>query len=82
MRMLQSCGELNLPPESVGAEARGELRRQHFDDHLPAEGGLQGDEDTRHPAAAELPLDGVRRAQGSLERFSKIQAHEFRSGEC
>ena len=75
MRMLQPRGELDLALEPLDRHARRELRRQQLDDDLSSERELRGHEDPRHPAAAELPLDGVGRAQRRLEVLAERVAH-------
>ena len=70
------AAELDLALEPLGADAGGELGRQHLHDDLAAERGLVGDEDARHPAAAELALDGV----GATERVLELVAKAHRTG--
>jgi len=57
--MLQRGGEPDLTLEPLGAHPRGQLGREHFHHHLPAEPYFLGEEDATHAAAAELTLDTV-----------------------
>jgi hypothetical protein len=50
----------------------GQLGRQDLDDHPAAEHGFLGEVDGRHPAPAELALDGVGAGEGTLERGAEI----------
>ena len=67
MRMLQARDELDLATKPLAAHLTGGLARQHLDDHIAIEAEIAGDEDSRHPAAAELSLDTVGAAEGLLE---------------
>ena len=60
MRMLKLRGNLDLAPEPLAIDARGELRRQYLYDDLAAERPVGRDEDAAHPGAEELALDLVR----------------------
>ena len=75
MRMLESRGQQDLALESFGADSRGEVRRQHLDDHAPSEGALFGDEDAAHATATELSLQCIRARQRDLERIVKARRH-------
>ena len=72
VRLLQRRRHSNLALEPLGADAGGELRREDFDDDLAAEADFVGDEDARHPAAAELALERVGSAQRRLELGLKV----------
>lgn len=65
--MLESRGHLDFPLEPVGTDAGGDLGRQDFDDHFAPQRLLFGDEDPRHPAAAEFALQRVGGAEGVLQ---------------
>ena len=73
--MLQARGELDLAPESLLAHRRRELGREHFHDDEAVERDLARDEHARHPAPAELVLEGVRIAERALELRPEIGAH-------
>ncbi len=72
LRMLQLCREPDLALKPLGTELGGQLGREHFDDDLASERRLLGDEDARHPAAAQLALDPVDRAECRLQAFAKV----------
>ncbi len=72
VRMLQRGGELDLAPKPLDVDAGGHLRREHFYDDSAAERGFLGQEDPAHPAAAQLLVDAVRVAQGSLEAVTEL----------
>ena len=72
VRLLEPSREPYLAGETLGAQALGELGGDHLDDDLSAERGLVGDEDARHPTAAELALEGVSGAEGGLELVAEV----------
>jgi hypothetical protein len=80
MRVLKPRGELDLASETLGRDTRRELRRQELDHHRASERALGCHVDSRHPAAAELSLDGVGRAQRRLKGLAERVAH-WTSGE-
>ena len=57
--MLQVGGGLDLGQEAVGADHGGQLRPQHLHRDLAVVLEVVGEVDRRHPARAELALDGV-----------------------
>ncbi len=57
--MGQSGGDLDLAPETVGADRAGDLRMEHLDRHLPAMAKIFGQVDRCHPTLAQLALDPV-----------------------
>ena len=63
VRVLEPRGELDLATEAVDAHAAGEVGWQDLDHHRATQRTLGGDEDARHPAAAEFALDGVALAE-------------------
>ena len=75
MWVLQLGGELDLAAEAVDVQPRGEIGRQHLDDHVPFERRLGGDEDAAHPPATQLALDPVGVAQRLLEASHEV-VHE------
>ena len=58
-RMLQSRRERDLAREALGGHVDADVRRERLEHDLTPERVFGGDEDARHPAAAELALDGV-----------------------
>ena len=72
MWLLECRGELDLPAESCRREIVGELRRQHLDDDIPAEGFVASDEHAGHPTGAQLPLHRVVAAERFLELIEEI----------
>jgi hypothetical protein len=48
--MAELGGELDFAVEALDVDAPGQLGREHFDDHLAAEGGLLSDKDATHPS--------------------------------
>jgi hypothetical protein len=67
MRVLEARGELDLPLETVGADARAHLGWKDLDHHLAAQPGLLREDDTAHSPAPQLTLDAVRPADGYLD---------------
>jgi len=67
MRMLESGGELDLAQESVGAQARRELRVERLERDGTVVPEIVSQEDSRHAPATELALDAVAVSQGSLK---------------
>jgi len=47
----------------------------HLDDDLPLERLLGGEEDARHAAASQLPLDGVGTSQSFLQGTAHVVGH-------
>ena len=78
VRLLERRGELDLALEPLGRDRRGELGGEHLHDDLSAEPVLGGDEDARHPAAAELALDRVGAAERVLDALPEIHVHRRR----
>ena len=73
VRLLERRRRADLALEPLGADAGGELGRQDLDDDLASEPRLVGDEDARHPAAAELALERVGSTQRRLELGLKVR---------
>ena len=71
--MLQPRRDLDLALEPIDAHTRRELRREHLHDDGPPEGGLLGDEDSRHAAASKLALEGIGTAKRGLEALAKFR---------
>jgi hypothetical protein len=67
VRVPELRGERDLAPEPLGVDGRRRVRRQHLHDDPAAEGSFRGHEDARHPAAAELALEGVCAPQRRLQ---------------
>jgi hypothetical protein len=65
--MLELGGELDLAAEPLEVESRGQIRREHLDDDLPAEGGFLGQIDPTHAPAAQLAEEPVASAERVLE---------------
>ena len=74
MRMLQPCRQLNLAPEAADIEPGTELRRQNFDDDIPAERDFADDEDPRH-SAAQVFDDLISFAERALQARCQISQH-------
>jgi len=70
--------EADLLAEAIGADRVRQLGGQELDDHLAVERGLGGEEDARHPAAAQLALDRMRAAQRVLDALPKVHVHQHR----
>ena len=71
MRVLQLRRQMDLPPEALEAQPSRQDRRQDLDHDLPLEINLLGQEDVRHAAAPELPLDAVRIAERALQSLDQ-----------
>jgi hypothetical protein len=74
--VLQSRREHDLPLETLQTHFGGELRREHLDDHLASERDVGRQKDARHPAAGELALDRVGRAERRLELGAEVRDHK------
>ena len=72
MRMLQGGGQHDLALEAIDGDARRQIVRQHLDHDLAPERVVGGHEDDRHATTTQLTLDGVARAESSLEVFADI----------
>ena len=70
--MLEPRGELDLAEEAVGPERHGQLGVQHLERDRAVVLEVAGEEDGRHPAAAELALEGVAGAQAFLELSPQV----------
>jgi hypothetical protein len=75
--LLQRRGELDLALEPLSADPGRELGAEHFDHDPAAQTRFVSNEHARHPATAELSLDGVRPTQVGLQLLAQI--HEARS---
>ena len=75
VRLAQRRGELDLAREPVEAHARGHVAREHLDHDITPEPVLAREEDLRHAAAAEFPLDGVAVAEREAEARLRISRH-------
>jgi len=64
--MLQVGGELDLLPEARLAHFAGQFGREQLDDDLAVQRRLGREEHAAHPTAAELLLDVVGIAEGTL----------------
>jgi len=72
VRMLQPGGGVDLVEEPLGTHLDADLGAEHLERHRPPVADVLGQVDHGHPAAPELPLDGVaiakRVAQGGAGR--------------
>ncbi len=73
VRLLERRGHADLALEAAGGHGRRELRTQQLDDDLAPEAVLVGHEHSRHPAAAQLTLEGVAPGQRLLNARPKIR---------
>jgi hypothetical protein len=73
--VLQIRGDENLAMKARLAHPVEELGGQRFDDHAPSERPLDGEEDARHAAAAELALDRVGVAERLLQVVVQLRLH-------
>jgi len=60
--MVQRGQDVDLASKAIAVDRTGELGGQHLHDHAPLLGLVVGNEDVRHPAAAQLALDPARRS--------------------
>ena len=72
VRLLERSGHPDLPLEPVGADAGGELGREHLDDDASAEAHFVSDEDARHASTTEFTLEGVGAAKRCLNLILKV----------
>jgi len=66
VRVLQVGGDFDFLPEPRGADLAREFGREQLDHDLAVERRLSREEETTHPAAAELALDVVGVPEGGL----------------
>ena len=78
MGMLEGGGDLDLAREALGLHAGRHFGRQHLHNYRPRQVDLGGQEDPAHPAARELPLDPIGRAEGSLEAVGQVGHRDSR----
>lgn len=64
VRVLQSGGEKDLALEALDIDARGEIRREHFDHHATSERAFLREKYATHPTAAKLPFQEIGVAEG------------------
>ena len=64
VRMVQACGELDLPEKALAAERLREVGPQHLDRDVAAVLQVVGEVDRRHAALAELAVEAIVRGQG------------------
>ena len=76
VRLLQRGSEADLALEPLGAQPLGQLGREYLEHDAPPEARLLGHEDAAHPAAAELALQGVGRAERVLQSVAQRVGHE------
>ena len=72
VRMLEPGGDADLAGEAVGAEGRGELGAEHFDGDLAVVLQVVGKVHGGHAALAELALDPVGGAEGTLKLVAQV----------
>ena len=70
--MLQRGRQHDLALEAVDGNAGCQIVRQHLDDDLTPKRIVGGHEDDRHATTTKLPLDGVARAESSLQIFANV----------
>ena len=75
MRVLEPCGELDLAAEALGAERRGEIGVQHLERDRTVVLRVLREVDRGHPAAPELALDRVARAERRLQLVLEVRRH-------
>ena len=73
--MLETGGHPDLALEPLGAERGGELGVEHLERDRAVVLEVARQEDRRHPAAAELPLEGVVGAEPGLELGAEVGHH-------
>ena len=62
----------DLADEALGAEGRGELGAEHLDGDLAVVLQVVGEVDGGHAALAELALDAVGGAEGTLKLVAQV----------
>ena len=72
VRVLQPGGDADLAGEALGAEGRGELGAEHLDGDLAVVLQVVGEVDGGHAALAELALDPVGGAEGTLKLVAQV----------
>ncbi len=70
--VLELRGEFDFLDEPLGAQGDGKLRPQHLDGDPSVELQVFCYIDRRHPASANLPLDGVAVGEGSFQAFEGV----------
>ena len=72
IRVLQCRDRLDLAFEALDADPLRELGREDLHDDSALEAQLLGEEDARHPAAAEFTFERVGAAQGGLKLVAEL----------
>jgi len=72
VRVLELRDDLDLSAEPLAIDARRELGREHFDDNAPAERTIDRREDAAHPAARQLAIELIGRAERILQLFGEF----------
>ena len=72
MRLLELGSEPDLAREPLGADPLGQLGGEHLHDDGAAQRLVASHEHARHSAAAQLPLERVRRAERALKLFAQL----------
>jgi hypothetical protein len=70
--VIERRGDPDLAGEPVGAEQRSELGPEDLDRHLAVMLEIVRQVDGRHPAPAELALEGVAAPEGGAEAFQLV----------
>jgi hypothetical protein len=78
VRMLETCGELDLPEKAFGTECGDELGPQELDGNEPAVLEVTGEVHRGHAAPPELALDQVPITEGISQR----RRHDGQEGTC
>ena len=74
MRVSKTGYRFDLTQEAVRTNSCGQLRVQDLDRDLAVVLQVLGEEDGRHPAAAELGFDGIPVGEGGLQALEQIEA--------
>src|SRR6478736_5672332 len=79
IRLLERRREEDLALEALGVDPLDQVGAQDLDDHLATEAGLVGQEDARHPPAAELALENEDGTEMDLQLDLEIsnRSHQY-----
>ena len=80
MRMLELRRDLDFTLEALAVHPRGELRRQHLDDDLPAERVFGRRKDATHTGANQLVVYPVIGSERCGEAVAEVVGHGERRG--
>jgi hypothetical protein len=72
--MLQSCGEVDLPLKPLGSVRSGFVGQENLERNRAVVTEILSEVDHGHPAAPDLPEDGIAIGEGLAHPFRDVHA--------